>query len=476
MKLHFITTLSEKIGLLLDGEQCLDIFIEREIQKASYRSVYLGKVRNIDESMEAAFIDIGEEKVAFLPKRMIPFVPRGDKLSSYLQEGKRLLVQISKEAYQDKGPQVTADIAIAGQHLVFLPIANKITASRKLPESMQRHWKNIVAKELQNGEGIIIRTNVESAEEETICKELWYLRSQWTNLLDSASKAEAPVLLWQPPLVPNQMLNDYQNKSFDDITFDDPKICQAMQQLYPNQAANMRVSKQRHRFAGKHINQWLVEAIQPEVRKQDGMVLTVEETAALSVIDIDSHAFKSRQNKAMTTFQMNKRAVVYAVEEIRKRNMSGMIMIDFLKMKPKEEQVIIQLLNKCLREDPVQTKVFEFTALGLLEMTRKRERIGLLQLLTDRTSAYRTPLSNASIAYQLQRELVELERQVEAVLIVMESAVYPCFHQQNFSYQLDVYYHIDETISGYQLLRAGSQTLINEYMKQHPEIVIDKFS
>ncbi|GAB2560576.1 ribonuclease E/G [Gracilibacillus alcaliphilus] len=474
MKLHFMTTLSEKIGLLLNQGQCHDIFIERESQKASHGSIYLAKVRNVDDSIEAAFIDIGTDKVAFLPKRMVPSIAKHDRLSSYLPEGSRLIVQVVKEAYQEKGPQVTADISLAGQYLIYLPLSRRITGSRKLSDQVISQWQQQFASRLQATEGLILRTAITEAEETAVLAEFDHLRRQWQAHVSRAEQQKAPYLLFHAQLVPYQMLQQYQHLSFDDITFDDSKTCAVMKQLYPQRAGEMRVSRQTMRFGGKHVDQWLSEAIQPEVTKPDGITLTVEQTAALTVIDVDSHKFKSRQNKQITAMTINQKAVDYCVAEIRKRNLSGIIMIDFLKVTPKEEKILIQQMNEALQADYMQTKVYGFTALGLLEMTRKRERESLQQLLTEHASSCSLQLSSVSTAYRLQRELAELGLQTEALVLALRQEVYQALMQQDNQFTSIIYFYIDDTIDDYQIIRSGSQELIDDFIEKNPATAVDK--
>ncbi|UOQ86150.1 ribonuclease E/G [Gracilibacillus salinarum] len=477
-KIHFTTRLTEKVGLLFEDNACMDIFIDRpRIQEATLQTIFAGKVRNVDESIEAAFIDIGVDKVGFLPKSEVPWVKKDEKLSSYLTEGASLIVQITKEAYQDKGPRLTANITIQGQYLVYLPKGNYIASSKKLPEEAAVEWKALVSPSLDNVEGAILRTEIMEAAEEDILQELTNRRVQWNDLKRLADKVKAPALLWRDPLVPNQMLHYYQSQAITEISFDDPRSLENMKQQFPHLATVMTLRKDPHNISGKHIDRWLTEAIQPQVDKQDGISLIVEETEALTVIDINSSRFSSRQNKQATIFKINQRAARYCVEEIRKRNLSGIIVIDFLKMNRKQEVQIIKEMTAMLQSDPVRTEVYGFTKLGLLEMTRKRARTGLLQLLTNHTVTTDN-LTAGTYVYQLEREVYGFNRRVEGLVVACQPEVYRMLQERPFRdtdpLTLELYVYIDNAITGYQIIRSGSKEIVELFIAEHKDLDIDK--
>ncbi|MGN8645650.1 ribonuclease E/G [Gracilibacillus sp. HCP3S3_G5_1] len=478
-KLHFYTRYSEKIGLLFDDKECMDIFVDRPSKDAHLGSIYKGKVRNVDESIEAAFIDIGEQKVGFLPKNEVPFISKNEKLASYLTDGASIIVQVIKESYQDKGPRLTANITISGQRIIYLPNGDYIASSKKLSETVTEKWKRFLSDQLMDNEGVILRTEIANAGVEEVRSELDASRRQWQQLQREASQNKSPYFLFKYPMVPDQMLNQYQKELFDDITFDEPQAFQKMKVTFPHLADKMRVRKDANQMEGKDVNRWLTEAIQPVVRKQDGITLTVEQTETLTVIDIDSSRFKSRQAKQETMFRINQRSIKYCVEELRKRNISGIILIDFLKMAKKEEAVIIKEMKKALQKDPIRTEVLGFTQLGLLEMTRKRERTGLLEHLTDRRASREAVLSVETIGYQLERELLEWSRNTECLLLALHPDLYSfikeTLHDNWLStVHIELYYYTDKSVPYYRVIRSGSRELIEQYMGDKKEIVIDK--
>lgn len=475
--LHFHTGLTEKIGILLEGNTCKDIVVDRPTQEAQLYSIYLGKVRNVDSSIEAAFIDLGMKKMGFLGKSEIPFIKKEENLSSYLTAGASIMVQVIKEAYQDKGPGLTANITLNGNYIIYLPKGNYIASSRKIADDVRNAWTSFFKNKLIEEEGIILRTNGAKASEELVMKELEELRAKWKILRSGFENNRAPALLSDFPLAPDQMLNQYQSYQIKAITFDEKKILKKMQTRYPLLANKMSVRNNANQIGKKTITQWLDEALKPVVKKEDGITLTVEQTEALTVIDIDSSQFQSRQNKRNTLFRINQKAVAHCAEEIRKRNLSGIILIDFLKMKKKEEYIIQEEMKKKLNEDPIRTEIYGFTNLGLMELTRKRERASLDHLMIQRPKILKKTVE--AIGFQLERELAEWNTTaIEALIIRCSSAVVHFitdYLQEELSDKLTyhLYFYPDDGEEAYTVLRAGSRELIDLYRREHPELSID---
>ncbi|KAB8134734.1 hypothetical protein F9U64_11400 [Gracilibacillus oryzae] len=477
-KLLFQTRLTEKIGIYQAENQVRDIQLDRDTNHARVGSIFLGKVRNIDRSIEAAFIEIEKDIVGFLPKSEYPFK---DKFGSALTDGASVIVQVIKEAYQDKGPRLTANITFPGASMVYLPYSAFLACSKKLSEQQREKMEGLLKPLLEDQEGLIIRTQSVDLADEVIISQLEQLRKQFATLVHNAKSKKAPFPLLTTSQVPDQMINQYQSKKLTEIIFDQMEVMRQMQQKYPDLAEVMSYSQMPVPDNQKTVDQLLEEAVHPTVRTKEGIAITIEQTEGLTVIDVDSSQFQSRQNKRITLYQINQKAVRPIAAEIQKRNLSGIILIDFLKMKKKEEhQHILQLLRKELLKDPIRTEVYGFTKLGLVEMTRKREHVGLLQLMTERATTASAERTMESYAYQFERELDRWNHtKTEAIIVacsqefdkLLQEKVYPNVREQ---VTLDVYKMIDHSISNYQIVRSGSWELIHEYMEQHSALVIDK--
>ncbi|MFC4403977.1 ribonuclease E/G [Gracilibacillus xinjiangensis] len=477
-RLIFQTRLTEKIGLYTEENQVKDIQLDRITSHARVGSIYLGKVRNIDRSIEAAFIEIDKNVVGFLSKKEYPF---NSELGSKLTEGSSIIVQVIKEAYQDKGPRLTANITYAGASMVYLPYSGYLAFSKKLTEDDRIKMESLLKHRLTVQEGLIIRTKSVDMAEDELLEQLEQLRKTHVNLLEFSKNKKAPCRLQTVNQVPDQMLNQYQSLPLTEIIFDQKQIMKQMQQKFPDLADKMLYKQSVSLPGDKSIDQILEEAVQPTVRTKDGIVLTIEQTEGLTVIDIDSSQYQSRQNRRSTLYHINQKSIRPIATEIRKRNISGIILIDFLKMKNREEQQhILQLLRKELACDPIRTEVYGFTKLGLAEMTRKREHVGILQLLTDKSSTIGYKKTIESFAYQFERELLAWNGTKTEAVIVACSPEFHHFIQQYILRNIadlvtiDVYQFIDSNTSNYHIVRSGSGELVQEYIDQKKEWNIDK--
>ncbi|SER74566.1 ribonuclease G [Gracilibacillus ureilyticus] len=477
-KLLFQTKLTEKVGLYTEENMVKDIQLERVTNQARTGSIYLGKVRNVDQSIEAAFIEIEKNVVGFLAKKEFPF---DGELSSSLTEGSSVIVQVIKEAYQDKGPRLTANITFPGNSMVYLPYSGYIACSKKLSEHERVRMESIFQPLLTEQEGLIIRTKSVEITEMDLREQLDKLRQTYEEIKSMASHKKAPCPLLLLHQIPDQMLNQYQSMPLTEIIFDQFEEMKKMERNFPQLADRMIYKQTVHSPDNKTIDQLLEESIQPAVRTKEGIMLTIEQTEGLTVIDIDSSQYKSRQNKGTTLFHINRKAIRPIAAEIRKRNLSGIILIDFLKMKNREEQQQIRKwLCKELEKDVIRTEVYGFTRLGLLEMARKREHVSLLQLLTDRSSTVHDVKNLESYAYQLERQLYAWNGTKTEAIIIAGSAEFLRFFRENIRPNIqgiitfDVYHFTDDQTLHYRIVRTGSVEIIEEYISQHKDLVIDK--
>ncbi|WP_163537890.1 ribonuclease E/G [Gracilibacillus sp. YIM 98692] len=470
--LYFQTKLSEKVGLYIENQKVKDIQIDRELNNGeNVGSIYLGKVRNVDEQVEAAFIDIGGKKVGFLPKREIPPSKlNGRRWSSVLTEGADIIVQIVKESYQDKGPKLTANIALPGTSLVYLPFSDYIACSKKILSRKRHELEVSTAPLLSYPEGVILRTNSAELTLAELQQELVSQREKWESYLHWAEIKSPPACLYRQSVIPEQMLNQYQHKPLDNIIFDQPKVMKSSKQLFPQLAIRMESKQQMPQIEEGDLDQLFDQLLSPLVKTKEGLCLMIEQTEGLTVIDIDSSQFKSKQSKQRTVLEINQKAAKYCADEIRRRNIAGIIVIDFLKMRKKEDQEkVINALKTAFGDDPIRSEIYGFTKLGLIELTRKRERASILELFTKpRISIERTV---ESFAYQLERELFELDQtQTEAVMIACHPILLDYLKQNIWPtlkeiISLTVLVKKDKSIHYYEWIRSGSENLIQDSLE-----------
>ncbi len=312
----------------MQDDKIKDITIDRPTDACRVGSIFLGKIRNVDHSIEAAFVDIGADQVGFLPKSEYPF-------DQSIVEGSAIIVQIVKEPYQNKGAKLTANITIGGSNIVFLPYGDYLAFSKKLDGDTRKRMENVLKPQLRKKEGLIIRTNSAKKTDSELIHELEQLRASFQELLHSTKNKKAPIVLYRDQLIPSHMLNQYQSYPIDRIYFDELIKMKEMMTRYPHDKDKMEYLPSLPLLEGATIDQILKQLTSPVVQMKEGIVLTIEQTEGLTVIDIDSSQYRSRQNKQATLFQINQKAVPAIAAEINKRNISGIILIDFLKMKRK---------------------------------------------------------------------------------------------------------------------------------------------
>lgn len=468
-EIYFLTKLTEKFGILVENGDISDLFIERPSKVEKLDSIFAGKIRNKDASLQAFFVDIGTDKPGFLPFNNIPDAV---KETYPLTDGSYLPVQIWKEAYQDKGPRLTANITLSNSALVYKPFGEAISFSKRLNQEHAENWKAIFEKVLEDTEGVIVRSDATLYSEDDMQNMLHQLRRQWEKIVDSITKIKRASMIYERPLVPDQMLNRYLHQSIDRFLFDDYDDYQRMTQHFPSLSEAMELVKTPSQIAGASIDEWLNRLSTKEVTKKSGVALTIEVTEALTVIDVDTSTFRTNQPKDIAVFQANKKAATYAAQEIRRRNLSGIILIDFLKMTNQKHRVaIIQQMEELFQQDVIQTKIYGFTRLGLLEITRKRERMGLYSLMQEQDGTF----------YRLERELYEYNKKssVEAVLLKIHTDLYKAWETTWLPRikawnTMTIYYVKDSSVTNVEFYRVGSEELVKEWIVNHPELRIDK--
>lgn len=454
----------------MENGDLIDLFIDRPSKKEKLDSIYAGKIRNKDESLQAYFVDIGTNKPGYLPMNHIPTIVR----ENYpLSEGSYLPVQIFKEAYQDKGPRLTANLTLSNSAIVYQPFGEKIRSSKRLAEEDAQQWYTFFETELDRAEGIIVRSEGSNYTVEEMRSMLEPLRQQSSQIIAQVNRVKRPSLLYERPLVPDQMMNRYGNYGIDRYQFDNFTDYKRMKDQYPTLSSKMEQIKTPYQIAGVTIDQWLRKLTARTITKKNGISLTIDITEALTIIDVDTSTFRTNQRKDIAVFQANQKAVEAAVKEIRRRNLSGIILIDFLKMHREKERVAIQQqMEKFFQQDPVQTKIYGFTKLGLLEMTRKRERAGLHALMKDEKTVF---------FYRLERELYEYNKQssVEAIMLKMQPDLYEEWKSDWITRlekwnTMSIYCMTDNAVDQVEFFRVGSEELIHDWMEENPHVTVDK--
>ncbi len=377
-----IVSSSEIEGLkiaVLEDDQLMELYFEEADDESIATSIYLGKIENIVPNLQAAFVNIGEGKNAFLRERdlSIPKPRNGRTLKvEMLKPKQKILVQVKKDAIGLKGPQVTSYISIAGRYLVFMPQVANIGVSKKIENQSERKRLYDIARSISKGQGLIVRTVADGAEAEKLEKELQILRKRWEEIQKKFKRARKPQVIDEDSGILDYILREKIDGSVDEIIVDKEKIHEKIIEVVNSfnlkrQPVIKFINGDAFRELG--IEKQIIGSLSRIVKLPSGGVLYFDPAEALLVIDVNTGSDTSGVDSEDLILKTNIESAKEIPRQLRLRNESGVIVIDFIDMKSESErQLVAHVLEEELRKDKVKTSIGGFTKFGLLEMTRKR--------------------------------------------------------------------------------------------------------
>ena len=380
---------SKQIYLVEDGI-LKEYYTESEENRNLEENIYIGKVLNVLPGMQAAFIDIGEEKKAFLHiKDLIPkkSAITGNKeenleqyeIKDYIKQNQPILVQVKKDSNTVKGPRVSSNIQIPGRFVVILPENNFITTSQKIEDDKEKDRLLKLVKEIKQNEniGIIIRTAAEGKDKELIEKDIKQAIKKWEDIKKEFkdNSKEFPRILKRNETILEKILLDISDNKLNKIIVNEQKLKEKIEQILIDiqGKTEIEIEVQEKELENKYeLNKQLEKAKNRKIWLKCGGFITIDKTEALTAIDVNSGKFTGKVNLEKTILKVNKEASEEIAKQIRLRDIGGIIIIDYIDMEEKnsKEEVLKTLTNK-LKEDRAKTQIIEFTKLNLLEMTRK---------------------------------------------------------------------------------------------------------
>jgi len=407
-----------------------ELHIERALERGLVGNVYLGKVARVLPGMQSAFVGIGLDRAAFL--HVADLNPpagtsgRGDAAATPIErqifEGQSLTVQVIKDPIGTKGARLSAQISIAGRMLVFLPhdkhigISQKI-GSQELRDQLRTRMHALVGE--QPG-GFILRTNAEEATDAELADDIAYLRKTWAGIRERAQAHPPGTLLHQDLSLAERVLRDLANEATHAIRIDSglqyDKLKQFGETFMPSSAAKLELYRgERPIFDLFGIEEEIVRALARKVELKSGGTLVIDQTEAMTTIDVNTGGFVGARNFEDTVFKTNLEAAGAIARQLRLRNLGGMVIVDFIDMVREEhQQAVLAEFRKQLARDRTRTTVSGFSQLGLVELTRKRTRESLAHMLCEPcpTCAGRGQVKTArSVCYDILREILREARQ-----------------------------------------------------------------
>lgn len=416
-------TFGESRVALLEEDKIKELHIERISNPLVVGNIYLGKIVRVVPGVKAAFVDIGLSSAAFLSlddlleveAEEIEESSKQSKVITHLKLGEKIIVQVTKSPVAKKGARVSAHISIPGRNIVYLPNDHRIGISRRIKGKHEKEKiKSIALKVKELNGGIIIRTVAENEDENNIIKEAIYLGDLWKSIINNAVNLTPPYLLYKEQPLVVRTCRDLFGNNYDKFILDDKnsydQVVSFLNQFSPDKVSQVAYYNSSEPIFSKYnIEDQIKINLSHKIYLPSGGFIVIDQTEALTVIDVNSGSYVGVKDIEHTAFQTNMEAVKLIAYQLRFRNIGGIIVVDFIDMQDKNnKKEVIKTLKKELSYDKTKTVVANFTELGLIQITRKRTELSLGSSLFETcsycegTGRLKTPLT---LLYEAGRDM-----------------------------------------------------------------------
>ena len=423
-----------RLAIMEDG-QLVEFYITHEDEDQAAGNVYKGRVENVLPGMRAAFVNLGLEKNAFLYVDDAHAEDRDRKKSRVIQDvlkvGQEVVVQIAKEPIGNKGARVTTDISLPGRFLVLTPYSETVGVSRRIDSERERDRLREMAEKMRpKGMGLIVRTVAEGASQRALMRDLAYLRRVWSRVRHKSRTSKAPSMLHREAGLIARSLRDHLDESVDRFIIDDAHAFMKARELAQSLSPGLKNRIELYQgsvplFEARGIEAELDRALKRRVWLKCGGYLVIDETEALTVIDVNTGKNVGTTDLSDTVLATNKEAAVEIARQLRLRDISGIVVVDFIDMENEADQTdVIKTFQKALRDDRTRVTVLGLTRLGLLEMTRKKVRESLLNQMTRVCPVCEGRghvLSEDVVARRVRYRIMEKFRESDAEAVLVET-------------------------------------------------------
>lgn len=419
---------------LVENGVLQEVYLERSHKKGFVGNIYKGRVVRVLPGMQAAFVDIGLERAGFIHvAELIGDSREGSSeanedtpdIRQLLREGQDLLVQVLKDPIGTKGARLTTHISVSARYLVYMPHIQHIGISNRIDDEEERERLRLLVKQIQAenaaqyGGGLIVRTAAEGAMEGDLRADIPFVYKLWHDLKDKIQQAQAPATIYKDLPLFMRTVRDLIHPNMEKVRIDSRESYQRMIKFAEHYAPEIG-GKIEH-YAGERplfdlycVEDEIKKALDKKVVLKSGGYLIIEQTEAMSTIDVNTGAFVGHRNLEETIFKTNLEAAVAIGRQLRLRNLGGMIIIDFIDMQdPEHQRQVLRALEKTVEKDRAKTRVTGVSELGLVEVTRKRTRESLERTLCepcpvcDGRGVLKTP---ETVCYEMFREILREAR------------------------------------------------------------------
>ena len=408
---------------LLENSQLVELHIELARDRTIVGNIYKGRVLRVLPGMQAAFVDIGLERAAFLyvsdvvdhADELQPMIQNGDEpspdkpedektidpysgstiqqtyaIEDLLQEGQEVMVQVAKEPIGTKGARITSHISLPGRNLVLMPTVKHIGISRRIEDEEERQrLRDAVESMGSDNAGFIVRTAAEGKEDQALKNDIAFLLSIWEKIHDRYQNSTAPNLLHSDLNITLRAIRDLFSSEVDRVVIDNPDEYKKILSFFGQHMPRLNYTIEQYDLADPIFDNYGLEieisrALQRKVWLKSGGYIVIEQTEALTAIDINTGRFVGKRNLEDTILKTNLEAVKEICYQLRLRNIGGIIIIDFIDMEREtNREKVYNALAEMLKKDKARTNILKISDLGLVEMTRKRTRENISRVLSE---------------------------------------------------------------------------------------------
>jgi ribonuclease G len=442
-----VTPRETRVAVVENG-MLQELHIERGWSRGVVGNIYKGRVQRVMPGMQAAFVEIGLDRAAFLhandifrPAPVPSAGPEEDNavavpppvqrsITELVREGQDIVVQVVKDPIGSKGARLTTQLSIPSRYLVLLAQSQVVGVSARIEDEDERaRLKTLVTELAPNpAQGYIVRTNAESQPSEALAEDIAYLGRAWTRVEEQSRSARTGSCVYEDLTLPMRAVRDLMRRDVEKVKVDSRETCDKLRafaaQYMPGLAEKIEhYAGARPIFDLYGVEDEIQHALEKEVPLKSGGYLVIDQTEAMTTVDVNTGSFLGQRNLEETVYRTNLEAAQSVARQLRLRNLGGIIIIDFIDMvDPEHRRQVLRTLEKSLAKDHAKTTVYDFSPLGLVEMTRKRTVESLERQLCEpcHECTGRGMLKTAeTVTYEIFREITRAVRQFEAARLLV---------------------------------------------------------
>ena len=381
-----------QIGVMEEGD-LVEHYVASQQDHSIVGNIYIGRVQNVLPGMEAAFINIGEERNAVIYAGEVTFSEDVEgpsrRIEKVLKSGQPILAQVTKDPMGSKGARLSAEISLAGRYVVLVPDTETLGVSRRLPDDERTRLREIGQRLRPGGYGLIIRTAAKGVGEPELADDIERLVETWHDISEKAKDSLPPSLIYAEPELVLRAVRDLLTDDVERVIIDDEDVYRQVRDYVVNVTPSLMERMEYYQgqdplFDEYHVNEQIRKGLERRVGLPSGGHLVIDRTEAMTIIDVNTGRFVGKSNLEETVVKTNLEAANEVAKQLRLRDIGGIIVIDFIDMLlERNREELVREFRAALARDKTRTQVYGVSELGLVQMTRKRVSEGLLEAFSE---------------------------------------------------------------------------------------------